>query len=174
TCCNSRTMRSCDSWVSSCSARQAMRTRERPNRASEKMAANTRDSRRRRGRSAAGSSGLVGPSARSDVGMLSLIGSGLCRRCLSGLSRPVSILLCNRGDVVQTRGPAVGVSGLPSSIHPTPPCLSPDAAFAHLPELRARILVPEDFPAWTALRDTVIAALPNPDFYVREPDEQAF
>lgn len=63
---------------------------------------------------------------------------------------------------------------MPSSIHPTPPCLSPDAAFAHLPELRARILVPEDFPAWTALRDTVIAALPNPDFYVREPDEQAF
>ena len=70
--------------------------------------------------------------------------------------------------------PAVGVSGLLSSIHLTPPSLSPDAAFAHLPELRTRILVPDDFPAWSALRDTVIAALPNPDFYVREDDEQGF
>lgn len=60
------------------------------------------------------------------------------------------------------------------SIYPTPPSLSPDAAFASHPELRTRILVREDFPAWNALRDTVIAALPNPDFYVREADEQAF
>ena len=61
-----------------------------------------------------------------------------------------------------------------SSIQLTPPCLPPDAAFAHLPELHTRILVPGDFPAWSALRDAVIAALPDPDFYVREDDEQGF
>lgn len=63
---------------------------------------------------------------------------------------------------------------MPSSTPPTPPSLSPDAAFAHLRELRTRILVPGDYPAWNALRDTVIAGLPNPDFYVREHDEREF
>ena len=63
---------------------------------------------------------------------------------------------------------------MPSSIPLLPPALSPDAAFANLPELRTRILALDDFPAWSSLRDTVIAALPNPDFYVREDDEQGF
>lgn len=49
TCCKSRTTRSCDNWVSSCSVRQAISTSESPNSASEKIAANTSDSRRRRG-----------------------------------------------------------------------------------------------------------------------------
>jgi len=61
-----------------------------------------------------------------------------------------------------------------SPIQLTPPSLSPDAAFAHLADLRAHILVPDDFAAWSALRDRVIADLPNPDFYMREDDERAF
>ena len=61
-----------------------------------------------------------------------------------------------------------------SSIHRSTPFLPPDVVFEQHPELRARLLVPDDFVAWSALRDTVIAALPHPDFYVREDDEQAF
>lgn len=61
-----------------------------------------------------------------------------------------------------------------SSIQLSPPRLSPDAAFANFPGLRTRMLVATDFAEWTALRDTVIAALPNPDLYVREADERAF
>jgi GNAT superfamily N-acetyltransferase len=61
-----------------------------------------------------------------------------------------------------------------SSIHPTPPSLSPDAAFARFPELRTRILVSSDFPEWRRLRDAVIATLPHPDLYVREDDEEGF
>ncbi len=61
-----------------------------------------------------------------------------------------------------------------SPIPLTPPSISPDTAFAHFPDLRTRILLPGDYAAWNALRDTVIAALPNPDFYVREEDEQRF
>lgn len=37
-----------------------------------------------------------------------------------------------------------------------------------------RILDAHDYRAWTALRDTVIQALPDPDLYVRERDEPAF
>lgn len=36
------------------------------------------------------------------------------------------------------------------------------------------MLLPGDFGAWSTLRDTVIAGLPDPDLYVREDDERAF
>jgi GNAT superfamily N-acetyltransferase len=61
-----------------------------------------------------------------------------------------------------------------SSIHSAPLCLLPDAVSELHPELRARLLGSSDYTAWSALRDTVIADLPHPDFYVREDDEQAF
>ncbi|MDF1485551.1 hypothetical protein PY257_10230 [Ramlibacter sp. H39-3-26] len=56
----------------------------------------------------------------------------------------------------------------------TPPSLPPNAALAGIPDAHMRVLQDGDFAAWSALRDAVIAALPDPDFYVREDDEQAF
>jgi GNAT superfamily N-acetyltransferase len=46
--------------------------------------------------------------------------------------------------------------------------------FADQPGLYARLLFPEDQASWSALRDDVLAALPDPDCYVREDDERTF
>ena len=54
------------------------------------------------------------------------------------------------------------------------PQLPPGAPFASLPNVSTRILVQDDFAQWIALRDHVLQALPDPDMYVRESDEQAF
>ncbi|WP_197034864.1 GNAT family N-acetyltransferase [Herbaspirillum sp. RV1423] len=41
-------------------------------------------------------------------------------------------------------------------------------------DLHTRLLLPEDQALWSALRDDVLGALPDPDCYVRERDEQEF
>ena len=61
-----------------------------------------------------------------------------------------------------------------TSLPPSPPVLLPESGLAQLPEASTRLLGPGDFGAWMALRDEVIAALPDPDLYVREDDEAAF
>jgi hypothetical protein len=53
-----RTVRSCASWVSNCSVRQAISTRDRPNSTRAKIDANISDSRRRRFCNAAASISL--------------------------------------------------------------------------------------------------------------------
>lgn len=46
--------------------------------------------------------------------------------------------------------------------------------FAGRADLCARVLSPEDLAQWSALRDDVLAQLPNPDYYVREDNERDF
>ncbi|MBP1313735.1 GNAT superfamily N-acetyltransferase [Herbaspirillum sp. 1130] len=46
--------------------------------------------------------------------------------------------------------------------------------FAGRSELHSRLLLRDDLPALKALRDEVLAALPDPDCYVRESDEHTF
>lgn len=61
-----------------------------------------------------------------------------------------------------------------SPIHIDLPSLSNSQRCAYLHGLQMRGLTAEDFLAWNTLRDKIIAALPHPDCYVREDDEQAF
>ena len=63
---------------------------------------------------------------------------------------------------------------MPIKLPATTPQLPPSMAFSHLPQLSMRMLSDRDFEPWSALRDVVLAALPNPDAYVREEDEYAF
>ncbi|MFY3383343.1 GNAT family N-acetyltransferase [Paracidovorax sp. MALMAid1276] len=63
---------------------------------------------------------------------------------------------------------------LQSLIHRARPFLPSEAVLQQHSDLRARLLLADDFGAWAGLRDRVIASLPHPDFYVREDDERAF
>lgn len=74
--------------------------------------------------------------------------------------------------------PLRAVCAIPSivlSLLPTiPPVLLPEAALGHVPHAHIRLLEARDFDAWLALRETVLGTLPDPDFYVREDDEEGF
>ena len=61
-----------------------------------------------------------------------------------------------------------------SSRSAPPPLHHAPRGFSGNPNLHSRLLEPADEPLWTALRNEVIAALPDPDCYVREHDERAF
>lgn len=66
--------------------------------------------------------------------------------------------------------PSIVLSSLPQ----LPPILLPEAGLGNVPHARTRLLEAQDFDAWVALRETVLATLPDPDFYVREDDEKDF
>lgn len=55
-----------------------------------------------------------------------------------------------------------------------PPILLPETGLVNVPQARTRLLEAQDFHEWMALRDAVLSTLPDPDFYVREDDEQDF
>lgn len=61
-----------------------------------------------------------------------------------------------------------------SSLSPIPRVLLPEVGLGHLPQAHTRLLESQDFDAWVALRNTVLATLPDPDLYVREDHEENF